>query len=86
MILWLDIELTRERLSQMLIQIIVNGCREQLVQFGGILQNGFQKYGYFLLCERLDSFGSGGCVLVEVAGFERDDRKTGLSLWVSFVS
>ncbi len=29
MMLWLDIELTRERLSQMLIQIIVNGCREQ---------------------------------------------------------
>jgi len=28
-ILWLDIELTRERLSQMLVQIIVNGCREQ---------------------------------------------------------
>ncbi len=29
MILWLNIELTRERLSQMLIQIIVTGCREQ---------------------------------------------------------
>jgi IS4 transposase len=29
MILWLDIELTRERLSQMLIQIIVHGCRQQ---------------------------------------------------------
>ena len=29
MILWLDIELTRERLSLMLIQIIVNGCRDQ---------------------------------------------------------
>jgi putative transposase len=29
LILWLDIELTRERLSQMLLQIIVYGCREQ---------------------------------------------------------
>lgn len=29
MILWLDIELTRERLSQMLIQIIVYGCQQQ---------------------------------------------------------
>lgn len=29
LILWLDIELTRERLSQLLIQIIVYGCREQ---------------------------------------------------------
>jgi hypothetical protein len=29
LILWLDIELTRDSLSQMLIQIIVNGCKEQ---------------------------------------------------------
>ena len=29
MILWMGIELTRERLSLLLIQIIVNGCRDQ---------------------------------------------------------